>query len=87
MSFAENCVCHVLLLTRPQMLTIDDIGKEKKKVKATQLDTEAQQTVKTEDIRAALLKVRDEELPKTQEEKEQYFLASVDMGERLCLQG
>ncbi|KAH8106022.1 MAS20-domain-containing protein [Cristinia sonorae] len=63
------------------------LRKEKKKAKSLKSDTEAAQTIKPEQIRAALLKVRDEALPTSVDEKEQYFLASVDAGERLCGQG
>lgn len=41
----------------------------------------------TEELRAALAKVRDEELPETPEAKEQYFMGHVGMGEQLCAQG
>ncbi|THH31317.1 hypothetical protein EUX98_g2883 [Antrodiella citrinella] len=63
------------------------LRKDKKKVKAAQSDAVQASAVKPEDIRAALLKVREEELPENQEEKEAYFLKSVDLGERLCHQG
>ena len=56
-------------------------------MKTAQSEAGSSQVVKPEDIRAALLQIREEELPKTQEEKEQYFLKNVEAGERMCMQG
>ncbi|TFY54957.1 hypothetical protein EVJ58_g8550 [Rhodofomes roseus] len=66
------------------------LRKDKKKVKnATQSQAgEASASgVGPEELRAALDKVRDEELPPDPEAKEQYFMTHVGMGEQLCAQG
>ncbi|TCD70437.1 hypothetical protein EIP91_003518 [Steccherinum ochraceum] len=63
------------------------LRKEKKKVKSVQPESAAEPVIPADEIREALLKISDEELPQSQVDKEQYFLSSVDMGERLCLQG
>jgi import receptor subunit TOM20 len=47
----------------------------------------ASSQVGPEELREALDKVRAEEVPKTPEEKEQYFMSQVGMGEQLSTQG
>lgn len=64
--------------------------KDKKRVDRTTAQSkemEGSSTVGPEELRAALDKVRAEEVPKTPEEKEQYFMMQVGMGEQLSTQG
>ncbi|KDQ64301.1 hypothetical protein JAAARDRAFT_187641 [Jaapia argillacea MUCL 33604] len=67
------------------------LRKEKKKVDkqaAQSKDTESPTTgVGADELRAALEKVRSEDVPTTANEREQYFMAQVGMGEQLCAQG
>jgi import receptor subunit TOM20 len=68
-------------------------GKEKKRVKQSQPPSESGGQPSTEggvnanDLRSALESVRNEEVPPGPEEKEQYFMSQVGMGEQLCAQG
>ncbi|OBZ77168.1 Mitochondrial import receptor subunit tom20 [Grifola frondosa] len=62
-------------------------GKEKKRVDKRVAEHVAAHAISQEEIRAALLKVRDEELPPTSEERETYFLDQVAVGEQLCSRG
>lgn len=61
-------------------------GKEKKRV-----DKDAAQAtpapLDAEALRDALIKIREEELPDGPEEKEQYFMSQVGLGEQLSTQG
>ncbi|KAF9821281.1 hypothetical protein IEO21_00889 [Rhodonia placenta] len=65
------------------------LKKDKKRVnkQAAQQEESTATPFTTEELRAALAKVRDEELPETPEAKEQYFMGHVGMGEQLCAQG
>lgn len=69
------------------------LRKEKKRVKQTQPPSESGGQPSTEggvnanDLRSALESVRNEEVPPGPEEKEQYFMSQVGMGEQLCAQG
>ncbi|KAG1782985.1 hypothetical protein EV702DRAFT_235764 [Suillus placidus] len=67
------------------------LRKEKKRVKQSQTPSESGQTasggVDANDLRSALESVRNEEVPPGPEEKEQYFMKQVGMGEQLCAQG
>jgi hypothetical protein len=47
----------------------------------------ASSQIGTEDLRAALDKVKAEEVPRHPEQKEQYFMSQVSMGEQICTQG
>ena len=62
------------------------LGKEKKRV-----DKDAAQAtpapLDAEALRNALNKIREEELPEGPEEKEQYFMSQVGLGEQLSTQG
>lgn len=68
-------------------------GKEKKRVKQSQSPSESgsgqpsSEGVNANDLRAALESVRSEEVPPGPEEKEQYFMKQVGIGEQLCAQG
>ncbi|KAL6305892.1 MAS20-domain-containing protein [Sparassis latifolia] len=67
------------------------LRKDKKRV--TKQHAEAEEAAKVavkvspEDLKAALAKVRDEEVPTSPEDKEQYFMTQVGLGEQLCAQG
>ncbi|KAG1806501.1 uncharacterized protein HD556DRAFT_1322289 [Suillus plorans] len=69
------------------------LRKEKKRVKQSQSQTpsESAQTategVDANDLRSALESVRNEEVPAGPEEKEQYFMKQVGIGEQLCAKG
>ncbi|KZT72532.1 MAS20-domain-containing protein [Daedalea quercina L-15889] len=67
------------------------LRKDKKRVKqvtASQASsTAADLGVTPEELRAALDKLRDEEVPSDPEAKEQFFMTQVGMGEQLCAQG
>lgn len=43
--------------------------------------------VKPEELRMVLEAVKSEEVPSSPEDKEQYFMAQVGMGEQICAQG
>lgn len=66
-------------------------GKEKKKATKTAAQSQTKSTEETgispDDLRAALAKVRAEEVPATPEEKEQYFMNHVSIGEQLAAKG
>ena len=63
------------------------IGKEKKRVQRTKPVTLASHSRSVEELKAALEAIRAEPLPGTPEEKEQYFMDNVAMGEGLCSRG
>ncbi|KAH7931323.1 MAS20-domain-containing protein [Leucogyrophana mollusca] len=67
------------------------LRKDKKRVAKSQTPSESAQPtsggVDPTELRNALEKVRKEEVPASPEEKEQYFMAQVGMGEQLCAQG
>ncbi|KAI0082448.1 MAS20-domain-containing protein, partial [Panus rudis PR-1116 ss-1] len=63
------------------------LKKEKKKAnKSAAKQTEAN-TISTDELRAALSKIQQEDLPAGPEEREQYFMTQVGMGEQLAAQG
>jgi len=65
-------------------------GKDKKRVDRTTAqsrEAQASSQISTEDLRAALDKVKAEEVPSTSEQKEQYFMSQISMGEQICTQG
>ncbi|KAI0772043.1 MAS20-domain-containing protein [Trametes elegans] len=67
------------------------LRKEKKKVtKQTQQEqakVQAEFDVSPADIKATLLKIREDEVPATPEEKETYFIMQVQVGEQLSQKG
>lgn len=77
--------------TQHHDVTNSCIGKEKKKVDKTAAQEKevevASGRVDSDAVREALFKVRAEEVPNTPEQKEQYFMAQVGMGEQICTQG
>ncbi|KIK82048.1 hypothetical protein PAXRUDRAFT_14928 [Paxillus rubicundulus Ve08.2h10] len=66
------------------------LRKEKKRVAKSQTPSEASASiggVDANDLKSALEKVREEEVPAGPEEKEKYFMSQVGIGEQLCSQG
>ncbi|KAG9039531.1 hypothetical protein FRB95_009111 [Tulasnella sp. JGI-2019a] len=65
------------------------LRKEKKRVERTRPDvlTPGGGSRSTEEIKEALQMIRNEQLPAGAEEKEQYFMENVQIGEQLCTQG
>ncbi|KAI0637988.1 MAS20-domain-containing protein [Trametes polyzona] len=67
------------------------LRKEKKKVtkqtQQAQAQADAASEVSAAEIKAALLKIREEELPPTPDEKETYFIMQVQVGEQLAQKG
>ncbi|KAG8959694.1 hypothetical protein FRC00_001335 [Tulasnella sp. 408] len=64
------------------------LRKEKKKLERSTPKVAASGSSRSvEEITAALRLIRNEPLPATAEEKEQYFMDNVQMGEQLCSQG
>jgi hypothetical protein len=72
------------------LLTITP-GKDKKRVDkclAQSKESESSSSgISPAELRDALEKVKNEEGPKTAEEKETYFMSQVGIGEQLALQG
>jgi mitochondrial import receptor subunit TOM20 len=64
-------------------------GNDKKKVDKTTAQSKevASNLISTEDLRAALDNVKAEEVPSTPEQREQYFMSQVSLGEQMCTQG
>ncbi|KAJ2991861.1 hypothetical protein NUW54_g8080 [Trametes sanguinea] len=67
------------------------LRKEKKKVtkkQAEQAQAQAQaESANPAEIKAMILKIQGEELPPTPDEKEQYFVMQVQLGEQMAQQG
>ncbi|KAI0650238.1 MAS20-domain-containing protein [Trametes meyenii] len=67
------------------------LRKEKKKVtketQQAQAKAEAASEVNPVEIKAALLKIREEDLPATPEEKEAFFITQIQIGEQLAQKG
>ncbi|KAI0368072.1 MAS20-domain-containing protein [Pilatotrama ljubarskyi] len=67
------------------------LRKEKKKVtkqtQQAQTQAEAASSVSPAEIAAALLKIREEEVPASPDEKEAYFIMQVQVGEQLAQKG
>lgn len=67
------------------------VGKDKKRVDKSVAQTikieEETNAIAPEELREALDKVKNEDVPKSAEDKEQYFMSQVSMGEQLCTQG
>lgn len=66
-----------------------DLGKEQRKVHRTATKTGESRVEgpSQEVLREALEKVKTEKIPDAPEEKEQYFMQNVSVGEQLCAQG
>ncbi len=69
----------------------DVTGKEKKRAgksaTQTQSGPDAALEISQADLRAAMVKLKDEPMPQSPEEKEHYFMSQVNLGEQLCAQG
>lgn len=83
---ARNCVradpsdtAHRLTCTFP--------GKEKKRVKKAAETASVAPSIDPEELRAAIAKIREEEVPDSSQGREQYFMTQVGIGEQLCAQG
>ncbi|KAI0068686.1 protein import receptor MAS20 [Artomyces pyxidatus] len=84
-----------ILTTSVEMTPHSAKSKEKKKVDKTVAQTPSTSddpaafagTISEADVRAAMEKVKSEELPPSPEEKETFFMSQVGMGEQLCAQG
>lgn len=64
------------------------VGKEKKRAARSNPEQPgASKAVSTEEIKRALESLRDEPLPDSVPDKEQYFMDNVQLGETLCTQG
>ncbi|KAH7916790.1 hypothetical protein BJ138DRAFT_1131771 [Hygrophoropsis aurantiaca] len=67
------------------------LRKDKKRIAKSQTPSESAPStsggVDPAELRTALEKVRKEDVPASPEDKEQYFMAQVGMGEQLCAQG
>jgi hypothetical protein len=89
--FARNCVRYLVHVSSIWVFSDYVPGKDKKRVDkntAQSKETEAASNqISTEDLRAALDKVKAEEVPSTPDQKEQYFMMQVSMGEQICTQG
>lgn len=93
LSSASNCVSFtsvgVLAVTHVGW----NVGKDKKKAdkvkaKAPAADSGSSPLTITEnELRAALDKIRNEEVPAGADDRHQYFLSQLSMGEQLCQQG
>jgi import receptor subunit TOM20 len=60
---------------------VDKTTAQSKEVEA------ASHQISAEDLRAVLDKVKAEEVPSTPDQKEQYFMSQVGMGEQISSQG
>lgn len=90
---ARNCVSCTTRVTviRRALTDISFTGKDKKRVDKTVTQTkaeeEASKVIGPEELKAAMEKVKLEELPGSPDEREQYFMAQVSMGEQITAQG
>jgi import receptor subunit TOM20 len=68
-------------------------GREKKKLdksigqEAASSEAAGDAPLPTEEIHAAMLLVKDDQVPTTPEEREKYFMSQVEKGEQLCARG
>ncbi|KAI0346773.1 MAS20-domain-containing protein [Trametopsis cervina] len=63
------------------------LRKEKKRVQKAASASAAQVNVPVEELRAAVAKIRQEEVPEIGPLREAYFMEQVGIGEQLCAQG
>ena len=88
---AKNCVRSRLRASHAVPLTPRATGKEKKKVtkqtQQAQAAADAASDVSAVAIKDALLKIREEEIPPTPDEKEGYFMMQVQIGDQLVQKG
>lgn len=82
----DLCILHYVLLTTSS-------GREKKKLdrsnaqEATSSAPADDAPLPTEEILAAMARVKDDQVPTTPEEREKYFMSQVEKGEQLCAIG
>ena len=73
------------------MLTLSHTGKDKKKVtkqtEQAKAASDAASVINAAEIKNALLKIREEEVPPTPDEKEGYFMMQVQVGDQLVQKG
>jgi import receptor subunit TOM20 len=80
------CILHYVLFTASS-------GREKKKLDKSNAEeaassvTAASVALPTEEILAAMVLVKDDQVPTTPEEREKYFMSQVEKGEQLCARG
>ncbi|KAI0089146.1 hypothetical protein BDY19DRAFT_944404 [Irpex rosettiformis] len=63
------------------------LRKEKKRVQKAAAAAKPSLNITTEELRAAIAKIRSEEIPDIGPEREAYFMQNVGIGEQLCAQG
>jgi import receptor subunit TOM20 len=82
----NSCILHYVLFTTPS-------GREKKKLdksaaqEAASSEAAGDAPLPTEEILAAMVLVKDDQVPTTPEEREKYFMSQVEKGEQLCVKG
>jgi import receptor subunit TOM20 len=66
-------------------------GREKKKIHKSTAQASSSAAgdapLPTEEIHAAMVLVKDDQVPTTPEEREKYFMSQVEKGEQLCTRG
>ncbi|TFK60797.1 hypothetical protein BDN72DRAFT_904666 [Pluteus cervinus] len=85
---------HAVSASQPFLVNRGRLGKDKKRVDKTLAQSKdasssasAVSEITPEALRAALEQVKNEDGPKSPEEREGYFMSQVGMGEQLSLQG
>ncbi|KAI0787150.1 hypothetical protein BC629DRAFT_1714864 [Irpex lacteus] len=63
------------------------LRKEKKRVQKAAAAAKPSVNVSADELRAAIAKIRSEEIPEIGPEREAYFMQNVGIGEQLCTQG
>ena len=63
------------------------VGKDKKRVQKAAATAKTSVAVSADELRAAIAKIRSEEIPGIGPEREAYFMQHVGIGEQLCAQG
>jgi hypothetical protein len=77
----------------PYVLLTATSGREKKKLDKSAAQEAASSApagdapLPTEEILAAMARVKDDQVPTTPEEREKYFMSQVEKGEQLCARG
>jgi hypothetical protein len=80
------CILHYVLFTTSS-------GREKKKIdksaaqEAVYDAASGDAPLPTEEILAAMVLVKDDQVPMTPDEREKYFMSQVEKGEQLCVKG
>ena len=92
---ARNCVRHLSScasdMSVPSLISRRATGKDKKKVtkqtEQAKAASDAASVINAAEIKNALLKIREEEVPPTPDEKEGYFMMQVQVGDQLVQKG